>query len=42
VKVNSTEPLVVHIDGEFFCLAEQGVRSLEIEVVPRALTIVKL
>jgi diacylglycerol kinase family enzyme len=42
VKLTSEVPLVVHIDGEFFSLPEANVRSLEIEVVPGALTIVRL
>ncbi len=39
VCLTSEKPLVVHLDGEFFCLPEDNVRTLEIEVVPRALRI---
>jgi diacylglycerol kinase (ATP) len=42
VKLTSEAPLVVHIDGEFFCLPEENIRSLEIDVVPAALTIAQL
>jgi diacylglycerol kinase (ATP) len=42
VKLTSEAPLIVHIDGEFFCLPEENIRSLDIEVVPGALTIAKL
>jgi hypothetical protein len=37
-----TAPLIIHVDGEFFCRPEDDVRSVEIEVVPAALTIVKV
>ncbi len=40
VKVTSTAPLIIHVDGEFFCRPEDDVRSVEIEVIPAALTIV--
>ena len=39
VRLTSTAPLVVHVDGEFFCVPQEGVRQLEIEVLPAALTI---
>ncbi len=39
VKLTSETPLAVHIDGEFFCVPEDNIRSLEIEIVPAALTI---
>jgi diacylglycerol kinase family enzyme len=42
VKLASETPLVVHIDGEFFCVPEDNIRTLEIEVVPAALRIVKM
>jgi diacylglycerol kinase family enzyme len=42
VKLTSEAPLVVHIDGEFFCVPEENVHSLEIEIVPAALTIATL
>lgn len=40
VTLTSTAPLIIHVDGEFFCLPEDDVRSVAIEVVPAALTIV--
>lgn len=42
LQLTSEAPLVVHVDGEFFCLPEDGIRSLEIEVVPAALKIVEI
>ncbi len=42
LRLTSEAPLMVHVDGEFFCLPEDGIRTLEIEVVPAALRIVEL
>jgi len=42
IKLTSEAPLAVHIDGEFFCLPEDKIFSLEINVIPSALTIAKL
>jgi diacylglycerol kinase (ATP) len=42
IKLTSEKPLVAHCDGEFFCVPEDNIRSLEIEVVPGALTIAPL
>jgi diacylglycerol kinase family enzyme len=39
VRLTSAEPLTVHIDGEFFCLPEEGVRELEVECLPAALRV---
>ena len=39
VMMLSETPLIAHTDGEFFCLPEDGVRELEIEIVPRALVV---
>jgi diacylglycerol kinase family enzyme len=39
VTVVSTAPLTAHIDGEFFCRPEDGVRCLEIDLLPRALPV---
>jgi diacylglycerol kinase family enzyme len=39
VKLTSEAPLIVHIDGEFFCLPEDNVRELEIDLLPSALTV---
>lgn len=40
VKLESEKPLVVHVDGEFFCVPKDDVRVLEIEILPRALRVV--
>ena len=42
VRLTSAAPLIIHVDGEFFCVPADDVRSVEIEVVPAALTIVKV
>ena len=39
VQLSSEAPLIVHIDGEFFCLPEDKVRELEIDLLPGALTV---
>ncbi len=39
VALVSQAPLIVHTDGEFFCLPADGVRELEIELLPQALTV---
>jgi diacylglycerol kinase family enzyme len=39
VKLTSAMPLAVHIDGEFFCVPDENIRALEINIVPAALTI---
>jgi diacylglycerol kinase family enzyme len=39
VRLVSTAPLIVHLDGEFFCTLEDNVRELEIELLPRALQV---
>jgi diacylglycerol kinase (ATP) len=39
VRLVSESPLNVHLDGEFFCTADEGVRELEIELLPRALQV---
>ena len=38
-SLHSETPLIVHVDGEFFCLPEEGVRDLEVELLPRALRV---
>jgi YegS/Rv2252/BmrU family lipid kinase len=40
IKLASDQPLPVHIDGEVFARVEEGVREIEIECLPRALTVV--
>ena len=42
VTLRSELPLIVHTDGEFFCLPEDGIRELEIEIVPAALAVTGL
>jgi diacylglycerol kinase family enzyme len=34
VDVQSPVPLRAHVDGEFFCQPEAGVRELTIELLP--------
>jgi diacylglycerol kinase family enzyme len=35
----SDEPLTVHVDGEFFCLPEEGRYDLEVTLLPGALRV---
>ena len=37
--VESKGPLTVHVDGEFFCLPEDEVCSLEVEIIPGGLRV---
>jgi diacylglycerol kinase family enzyme len=39
VQLTSEAPLIVHIDGEFFCLPKDKVRELEIDLLPGSLTV---
>jgi diacylglycerol kinase family enzyme len=39
VAVASQEPLIVHVDGEFFCLPEEDVRRLEVRILPGRLRV---
>ncbi len=39
VRVGSESPLIVHLDGEFFCRPEDRIRELEIDIVPAALRV---
>jgi diacylglycerol kinase family enzyme len=39
VEVRSETPLMVHIDGEFFCVPEEGVRELEVDLLPGRLPV---
>jgi diacylglycerol kinase family enzyme len=41
VKINSDEPLRVHLDGEFLCHPEDGQRRFEVRVLPGALRVHK-
>jgi diacylglycerol kinase family enzyme len=38
-EVQSPAPLIVHLDGEFFCLPEDGVHDLTVEMLPSALRV---
>ncbi len=42
VVLHSEAALRVHVDGEFFCLPEEAVCDLEIDLLPGALTVVGL
>jgi diacylglycerol kinase family enzyme len=42
IALRSPTPLIVHADGEFFCLPEDDVREVAIEIVPLALTVRRL
>ena len=42
VRLRSESPLIVHADGEFFCLPEEGIHELEIEIMPAALAVTSL
>jgi diacylglycerol kinase family enzyme len=37
--VRSEEPLVIHLDGEFFCQPREGIRAVEVEILPAALSV---
>jgi diacylglycerol kinase family enzyme len=39
MSVRSPAPLTVHIDGEFFCRPEDGVREVDIRLLPRLLQV---
>jgi diacylglycerol kinase family enzyme len=39
LRLSSEAPLTVHIDGEFFCVPEDNVRTLEIRLLPHALRV---
>jgi diacylglycerol kinase (ATP) len=39
VRIHAESPLVVHADGELFCVQADGVRDLEIDLLPRALRV---
>jgi diacylglycerol kinase (ATP) len=42
VRLRSESPLVVHTDGEFFCLPTDGIQEVEIEIMPVALSVTGL
>jgi diacylglycerol kinase (ATP) len=39
VRVEGDAPLRIHIDGEFFCLADDGVRAVDVQLLPGALNV---
>ncbi len=39
IRVQSQAPLIVHVDGEFFCLPGDGVHELEVDLLPGALRV---
>lgn len=39
LTIRSDEPLRIHLDGEFFCLGEDGIREAEVELLPRKLKV---
>lgn len=41
VRVRSERPLRVHVDGEFFCLPNDGVTEVTIELLPAALRVLR-
>ncbi len=41
VRIRAESPLVVHADGELFCVQADGVRELEIDLLPRALRLLR-
>jgi len=38
-QLTSEKPLIVHLDGEFFCLPADNVRELTIDLLPKALRV---
>jgi diacylglycerol kinase (ATP) len=40
IHLRSHQPLIVHVDGEFFCRPEDRITQIDIQVVPGALPIV--
>jgi diacylglycerol kinase (ATP) len=39
VEVRSSEPVPVHLDGEIFCRAEDGICQFQVELLPRRLRV---
>jgi diacylglycerol kinase family enzyme len=39
VRLHAESPIVVHIDGELFCTTSDGVRDLEIDLLPKTLRV---
>jgi len=42
VALHAHAPLIVHTDGEFFCLPDEGVSDVTIEIMPGALPVTRL
>jgi YegS/Rv2252/BmrU family lipid kinase len=39
LKIQCDEPLRIHIDGEFFCLDEDGIHEVKVELLPKRLRV---
>jgi YegS/Rv2252/BmrU family lipid kinase len=39
IEVSSDSPLSAHLDGELFCLHEDGAQSIKVEILPQALAV---
>ena len=39
LNLHSQAPLVVHLDGEFFCVPDEGIQDLDVELLPGALRV---
>jgi diacylglycerol kinase (ATP) len=39
VRIHAESPVVVHTDGELFCVSADGIRDLEIDLLPKALRV---
>ena len=39
VQLTSESPLIIHTDGEFFCLPQDGCRTLTVELLPQRLVV---
>jgi diacylglycerol kinase family enzyme len=39
VKLRSETPLLVHLDGEFFCVPDDDIRSLDVRILPGRLAV---
>ena len=37
--VSSPEPLIAHVEGEFFCRPEDGIHALEVSLLPGRLKV---
>jgi len=39
VRVHSEEPLIIHLDGEFFCLPRDRIHNIEVDLLPGRLAV---